>query len=82
MPQSLPEMALYILIEQIGTKNARKIESAIFAIYLLGNRFAEITGAILSIWDNLSGLQVECLLLIMAKWAADGVCCTKKCCRR
>lgn len=74
LPQSLPEMALYILLEQIETKNARKIETAIFAIYLLGLRFTEIMSALPSIWDNLSDLQTECLLLIIAKWIADGKC--------
>lgn len=74
LPQSLSEMALYILLEQIETKNARKIETAIFAIYLLGLRFTEIMSALPSIWDNLSDLQTECLLLIIAKWIADGKC--------
>lgn len=73
-PQSLHEMALYILLEQIDTKNARKIETAIFAIYLLGLRFTEVMSVLSSIWDNLSGLQMECLLLIIAKWIADGKC--------
>lgn len=79
LPQSLAEMALYILLEQIETKNARKIETAIFSIYLLGNRFAEIMSVIPSIWNNLSGLQTECLLLIIAKWASDGRCSKEIC---
>lgn len=79
LPKSLPEMVLYILLEQIGTRNARKIEAAIFALYLLGVRFSEISDAIMSIWDSLSGLQTECLLLIIAKWAADGSCSKEMC---
>ncbi len=79
LPQSLPEMATYILLEQISTKNARKIESAIYAIYLLGIRFPEIMNAISSIWDSLSGLQIECLLLIVFKWAADRKCSKEIC---
>ena len=73
-PQSLPEMAMYILLEQIETKNARKIESAALALYLLGTRFTEIMEAIPAIWGSLSAIQEEFLLLIIARWAAEGRC--------
>lgn len=72
LPQSLSEMVLYILLEQIGTNNSRRIESAIFAIYLLGNHFSEITKVLFSIWDILSKIQKECLLFVIARWVSDG----------
>ena len=73
-PSSLVEMTLYILLEQAGTQNSRKLEIAIYAIYLLGLEFPEIMHIITEQWGTFSQNQEECLLTVMARWAADGVC--------
>lgn len=73
-PESLAELALYILLEQINTQNARKMESAIYAIYLLGIQFPEIMKKISENWSILSQNQEECLLIVIAKWAAKEIC--------
>lgn len=73
-PESLAELALYILLEQINTQNARKMESAIYAIYLLGTQFPEIMKIVSEKWSILSQNQEECLLIVIAKWAAKGMC--------
>lgn len=74
VPKSLEEMALYILLEQADTQNARKMESAIYAIYLLGMQFPNIMNAIIEHWSSLSQIQEECLLIVITRWAADGIC--------
>lgn len=71
-PNSYCELALYILLEQIETHNARKIESAIYSIYQLG-RYAPMAISILSThWDALSVFQKEVLLLAVRRWTANG----------
>ena len=74
MPSSLAEMAFYILLEQINTQNARKMESAIYALSLLGSQFPKIMDIIVERWACLSQNQEECLLIVIAKWAVSGVC--------
>lgn len=74
VPVSLAEMALYILLEQAYTQNSRKLEIAIYAIYLLGLEFREIMHIITEQWSSFSLSQKECLLIIIAKWANDGIC--------
>lgn len=73
-PSSLAEMSLYILLEQADTQNSRKLEIAIYAIYLLGVQFPEIMHIITEQWETFSQNQEECLLTVMARWTADGVC--------
>lgn len=73
-PSSLEEMTLYILLEQADTQNTRKLEIAIYAIYLLGLEFPEIMHIITDQWGTFSQNQEECLLTVIARWAADGVC--------
>lgn len=73
-PKALEEMALYILLEQIDTQNARKIESAIYGIYLLGVQFPRIMDFLIRNWKNISTVQEETLLIIITKWGADGIC--------
>lgn len=72
VPSNLAEMALYILIEQIGTHNTRKIESAVFAVYKLGKRFPPLLDTIALNWDKISIEQKEFLLPIVAKWTYEG----------
>lgn len=73
-PKSLLDMALYILLEQAGTQNARKLEIAIYAIYLLGQQFPTIMSVIIEKWSCFSQTQEECLLTIIAKWSVEGIC--------
>ena len=73
-PSSLAEMAFYILLEQADTQNSRKLEIAIYAIYLLGLQFPEIMRIITEQWVKFSQNQEECLLTVIAKWATDGIC--------
>ena len=74
VPKSLEEMALYILLEQADTQNARKMEGAIYAMYLLGVQFPNIMNVIIECWSRLSQIQMECSLIVIARWAADGIC--------
>ena len=73
-PQSFAEMALYILLEQADVQNARKLEIAIYAIYVLGLQFPEIMQTITEQWPVFSQNQMECLLTVIARWAAEGSC--------
>ena len=73
-PQSFAEMALYILLEQADVQNARKLEIAIYAVYILGLQFPEIMQTITEQWSVFSQNQVECLLTVIARWAAEGSC--------
>lgn len=74
VPNSLVEMAFYILLEQADTQNARKLEIAIYAIYLLGLHFPEIMHMASEQWSTYSLSQEKCLLIVIARWASDGVC--------
>ena len=73
-PLSFCEMAFYILLEQADSQNARKMESAIYALYLLGSHFSQILDIIVEKWTSLSQNQEECLLVVFTKWAVDGAC--------
>ncbi len=66
-------MAFYILLEQADTQNARKLEIAIYAIYLLGVHFPEIVHLIPKQWTLFSQSQEECLLIVIARWVSDGI---------
>lgn len=66
-PKTLAEMVLYIILEQIDSQNARKIESAMFSLSLLGELYPAIIDVITDIWVNLSQIQEELLLLTMVK---------------
>lgn len=73
-PLTFYELTLYVLLEQAGTQNARKMESSIYALYLLGLQFPQITDIIIGRWTSLSQNQQECLLVVLARWAVDGKC--------
>ena len=73
-PQSFAELALYILLEQANTKNARKLEAAVYAIYLLGVQFPEIIPTVMGQWKSLSDAQKECILFVFVRWVAEEIC--------
>ena len=73
-PQTITEMALLILLEQADVQNARKMETAIFSIYILGVQFPEILPIIMERWATFSDVQKECLLIVAVKWSAEGIC--------
>ncbi len=78
-PTTLAEMALYIIFEQIDSQNARKIESAMFSLCLLGELYPEVIDVIIDVWGNLSQMQEEILLLTIVKWASKNLCSKKLC---
>jgi len=71
VPNSFIETALFILFEQIGTRNCRKINSAIFGIYKLGVAFPKALKVIASNWNLLSGFQQEQLFIPISRWSID-----------
>lgn len=73
-PQSFAEMVLYILLEQTEAQNARKLEIAVYAIYLLGMQFPEIMHIITERWSIFSQNQKEWLLVVITRWATEGIC--------
>lgn len=70
---SFSELVFYILLEQVDTNNARKVESAIYAIYLLGLSFLDISSYITKTWFKLSKAQKEALLIVIYKWSCDEI---------
>lgn len=79
LPSSIQEASLQILLEQINSQNTRKIESAIFAITLLGQQFAVVMDFIADNWDLYSQIQIEFLLYAITRWAIEGRCSEKLC---
>lgn len=79
VPKYFGELAAFILLEQMNSSNARKMEIAIYAIYLLGNLFPQMVYFIVSKWPILTQLQQECLLPVVAKWAVDKNNCEVLC---
>ena len=77
IPKTFAEMVLYIIFEQIDSQNARKIESAMFSLSLLGELYPETMDAITDVWDSLSQIQEEVLLLTILKWASKKICSKK-----
>lgn len=73
-PRSITEMALLILLEQADVQNPRKMETVIYAIYLLGIQFPEILSIIMENWDLFTDTQKECLLLVFVRWLVEGIC--------
>lgn len=77
IPKSIPELALVILLEQIDMQNARKIEAAVYALYLLGKDFPSIIDVIVDKWQDLTRNQEKWLMMVIARWVVDRLC-TKK----
>lgn len=67
-PTSFSEMALYILLEQIESHNLRKIESAVYSIYSLGNNCPETITSLIACWDTLTVLQKRFILYAIYRW--------------
>lgn len=67
-PNSLIEISVYLLLDQIKSLNARKIESALYALYLFGLYYHETIGIIINYWSVLSEIQKEYLLMIIYRW--------------
>ena len=72
-PNNLLEKSIFRLLDQIESHNARKIESALYALYLFGVHYNDTLEIIIKNWDVLSEFQKEYLLLIVYRWAYDGI---------
>lgn len=66
-PTSYAQYAFMVLMEQIETHNARKIEGAIYSIYNLGKHFGEIFTVLSEKWSTYSDFQKDTLLVIIAR---------------
>lgn len=71
IPNSLDEMVLYILLEQVESQNTRKIEAAILGIYTLGKHFNDIIKIVADKWCVFSVIQKEVLFPIIVRWIYD-----------
>lgn len=72
-PTSYAQYAFMVLMEQIETHNARKIEGAIYSIYNLGKHFGEIFTVLSEKWSTYSDFQKDTLLVIIARWFFDQI---------
>ena len=72
-PNSLLEMSVCMLLDQIKSQNARKIESALYALHLFGLNYPETIELIIKYWGVLSEVQKNYILLIIYRWTFDGV---------
>lgn len=70
-PTSFAELCLLVLFEQLGRKNAREMEAALFALYRFGKHVADGRKMIISRWDELSDYQKDYLLLVVYRWAKE-----------
>ncbi len=73
-PDTLPKLVLAILLEQLELQNARKTETAVYALYLLGVQFPDIKDAVAKQWSELSNNQESWLLIVVARWVMNGLC--------
>ena len=71
-PKSILEASLFILLEQIETHNARKIETAVYSIYVWGYNSPAIINMVIKNLSNLSSFQKEWIYPIIFRWAAEG----------
>ncbi len=72
-PNSLCELVLYILLTQLESQNACKVETAIFSIYLLGKYIDETQNILALDWINFSELHKDYLLIPIARWEREEV---------
>lgn len=75
--KSIPDLTLMILLEQIDTQNARKIEAAVYALYLLGKELPATIDAVVDKWQNYSRNQKKWLMIIISRWVIDNLCSEK-----
>ena len=66
-------MSICLLLDQIKSQNARKIESALYALRLFGLYYTETIEIIIKHWSVLSELQKELILLVVYRLVFDGV---------
>lgn len=64
-PTSYAQYAFMVLMEQIETHNARKIEGAIYSIYNLGKHFGEIFTVLSEKWSTYSVFKKTLYLLLL-----------------
>ncbi len=72
-PKCLSEMILFILLEQIESQNARKIEVAVFALRLLGEQYSDVIDSIAINYKKLSIIQKQYLNIVITRWVYNGV---------
>ena len=72
-PNNLLEVSIFSLLDQIESQNARKIDSVLDALYLFGVHYHDTIEIIIKHWGVLSELQKDFLLLIIYRWAFDGI---------
>ena len=73
MPVSYAQCATMVLMEQIETHNARKVEGAIYSIYILGKYFGGIFTLLSENWSTYSDFQKDTLLVIIARWVFEQI---------
>lgn len=72
-PASYAQYAIMVLMEQIETHNARKVEGALYSIYSLGKYFEEIFTVLSEKWSTYSDFQKDTLLVVIARWFFDRI---------
>lgn len=77
IPKSISDLILVILLEQIDTQNARKIEAAVYALYLLGKELPATIDAVVDKWLNFSRNQKKWLMVVITRWIVDNLCTEK-----
>jgi len=75
--QSIVSLALFLLLKQLDTYNARKMEAALYALYMLGYHFPSIIDAIGTEWRSLSEHQKVYILQLAVRWSVEKVDLTK-----
>ena len=70
-PNSILDIALFILLEQLESQNARKIESAVYSIYVWGCDSQYIVDLVIHHLSNLLPTQKEWIYLIIMRWASE-----------
>ncbi len=72
-PNNLLKVSIFSLLDQIESQNARKIEGVLYALYLFGVHYHDTIEIIIKHWGVLSEFQKDFLLLIVYRWAFDGI---------
>lgn len=70
-PKAISDIVPLILLEQIETHNARKIETAIYSLYVLGVNSSYVIETVIKNISNFSSFQKEWIYPIIYRWAAE-----------
>ena len=70
-PNSISDIALFILLEQLESQNARKIESVVYSIYVWGCDSQYIVDLVIHHLSNLLPTQKEWIYLIIMRWDSE-----------